>query len=87
MTYRLKLIHLKQPLLFKVKNLFFFIPNLSMIKASSITRFSESEKERRAKMAALKREKIMAQMLAMQNNFMKENGFLFEEETSKIFLH
>lgn len=35
-------------------------------------------------MAAQKREKIMAQMLAMQNNFMKENGFLFEEETSKI---
>ncbi|XP_069676845.1 E3 ubiquitin-protein ligase UBR2 isoform X3 [Periplaneta americana] len=36
------------------------------------------EKEWRAKMAAQKRAKIMAQMTAMQKNFMKENAKLFE---------
>lgn len=38
-----------------------------------------SEKERRAKLAAERRAKVMAQMIAMQNNFIKENATLFEE--------
>ncbi|KAK4886967.1 hypothetical protein RN001_003238 [Aquatica leii] len=39
----------------------------------------EDEKQRKAKLAAQKRAKIMAQMAAMQNQFMKENAKLFEE--------
>ncbi|XP_049790695.1 E3 ubiquitin-protein ligase UBR2 [Schistocerca nitens] len=39
---------------------------------------ANEEKEWRAKMAAQKRAKIMAQMTAMQKNFMKENAKLFE---------
>nr|CAD7425225.1 unnamed protein product [Timema monikensis] len=41
-------------------------------------RTAKEEKEWRAKMAAQKRAKIMAQMTAMQKNFMKENAKLFE---------
>lgn len=39
----------------------------------------DNEKERRAKLAAERRAKIMAQMTAMQNNFLRENAKLFEE--------
>lgn len=39
---------------------------------------ASEEKQWRAKMAAQKRAKIMAQMTAMQKNFMKENAKLFE---------
>ncbi|GLH05833.1 E3 ubiquitin-protein ligase UBR1 [Gryllus bimaculatus] len=42
------------------------------------------EKEWRAKMAAQKRAKIMAQMTAMQKNFMKENAKLFEATLSGL---
>ncbi|KAJ8865906.1 hypothetical protein PR048_033429 [Dryococelus australis] len=51
---------------------------------------AQEEKEWRAKMAAQKRAKIMAQMTAMQKNFMKENAKLFEatlslsSQTSKL---
>lgn len=41
-----------------------------------------SEKDRRAKLAAQRRAKILAQMAIMQNNFMKENAKLFEEANS-----
>lgn len=43
---------------------------------------AKEEKEWRAKMAAQKRAKIMAQMTAMQKNFMKENAKLFESTVS-----
>ncbi|XP_063240177.1 E3 ubiquitin-protein ligase UBR2 [Bacillus rossius redtenbacheri] len=43
---------------------------------------AQEEKEWRAKMAAQKRAKIMAQMTAMQKNFMKENAKLFEATLS-----
>ena len=43
----------------------------------------KEEKEWRAKMAAAKRAKIMAQMTAMQKNFMKENAKLFEATVSE----
>lgn len=43
-----------------------------------------SEKERRAKLAAQRREKIMAQMAAMQNSFIKENAKLFQETSSEL---
>ncbi|KAJ8971803.1 hypothetical protein NQ317_010778, partial [Molorchus minor] len=39
----------------------------------------DAEKERRAKLAAERREKLMAQMQAMQKHFIKENASLFEE--------
>jgi len=42
----------------------------------------ENDKLRRAKLAAEKRAKVMAQMEAMQNNFMKENAKLFNETES-----
>ncbi|EFA01832.1 E3 ubiquitin-protein ligase UBR2 [Tribolium castaneum] len=46
----------------------------------------DSEKERRAKLAAERRAKVMAQITAMQKTFMKENKELFEEsETSTRF--
>ncbi|PSN37650.1 E3 ubiquitin-protein ligase UBR2 [Blattella germanica] len=44
---------------------------------------AKEEKEWRAKMAAQKRAKIMAQMTAMQKNFMKENAKLFETTLSE----
>lgn len=44
----------------------------------------EDEKQRKAKLAAQRRAKIMAQMAAMQNQFMKENAKLFEETQSEI---
>ena len=45
---------------------------------------AKEEKEWRAKMAAQKRAKIMAQMTAMQKNFMKENAKLFETTVSEV---
>lgn len=48
---------------------------------------NKTDKEWRTKMAAQKRARIMAQMTAMQKNFMKENAKLFEEaalEASKV---
>ncbi|XP_017779265.1 PREDICTED: E3 ubiquitin-protein ligase UBR2 isoform X2 [Nicrophorus vespilloides] len=44
----------------------------------------DEEKERRAKKAAERRARIMAQMTAMQNNFIKENAQMFEEATSEM---
>lgn len=44
----------------------------------------DDEKERRAKLAAQKRAKIMAQMTAMQKSFMKENAKLFEESNDVV---
>ncbi|CAH1958819.1 unnamed protein product [Acanthoscelides obtectus] len=48
-------------------------------KEPSTSESTDVDKARRAKLAAEKRAKIMAQMLAMQNNFIKENASLFEE--------
>ncbi|XP_066999318.2 E3 ubiquitin-protein ligase UBR2 isoform X2 [Anabrus simplex] len=45
---------------------------------------AREEKEWRAKMAAQKRAKIMAQMTAMQKNFMKENAKLFEATVAEV---
>ncbi|XP_012250571.1 E3 ubiquitin-protein ligase UBR2 [Athalia rosae] len=48
---------------------------------------NKTDKEWRTKMAAQKRARIMAQMAAMQKNFMKENAKLFEEavlEANKV---
>ncbi|XP_022906723.2 E3 ubiquitin-protein ligase UBR2 [Onthophagus taurus] len=44
----------------------------------------DKEKERRAKLAAQRREKIMAQMAAMQNSFIKEHAKLFQETNSEL---
>ncbi|KAF5270880.1 hypothetical protein FQR65_LT05397 [Abscondita terminalis] len=57
-------------------------PSTSCIDATTSNTndvIDEDEKQRRAKLAAQKRAKIMAQMAAMQNQFMKENAKLFEE--------
>ncbi|XP_060531062.1 E3 ubiquitin-protein ligase UBR2 [Cylas formicarius] len=48
-------------------------------ECGAATENADNEKERRAKLAAEKRAKIMAQMQAMQKNFIKENAKLFEE--------
>jgi E3 ubiquitin-protein ligase UBR2 len=45
---------------------------------------AKEEKEWRAKMAAQKRAKIMAQMTAMQKTFMKENAKLFEATVFEV---
>lgn len=45
---------------------------------------ANEEKDRRAKLAAQKRAKIMAQMAALQNTFMKENAKLFEETGTEL---
>ncbi|RZB39562.1 zf-UBR and/or ClpS domain containing protein [Asbolus verrucosus] len=50
---------------------------------SSTSAIVDNEKERRAKLAAERRAKIMAQMTAMQKNFMKENAQLFEESNTE----
>lgn len=44
----------------------------------------EDEKQRKSKLAAHKRAKIMAQMTAMQNQFMKENATLFEQTETEL---
>lgn len=41
---------------------------------------ADKDKERRAKLAAEKRARVMAQMAAMQKNFMKENASMFQLE-------
>lgn len=43
-----------------------------------------TEKERRAKLAAERRAKILAQMAAQQNSFIKENAKLFEHIGTEI---
>ncbi|KAJ8942266.1 hypothetical protein NQ318_008010 [Aromia moschata] len=52
---------------------------LMLHKEPSTSEKADSEKERRAKLAAERRAKVMAQMQAMQNSFIKENASLFEE--------
>ncbi|KAF5287904.1 hypothetical protein FQA39_LY04078 [Lamprigera yunnana] len=58
-------------------------PSTSTINESSVLNsnviLDEDEKQRKAKLAAQKRAKVMAQMAAMQSQFMKENAKLFEE--------
>lgn len=56
----------------------------SVQEASQSEDSAKEEKEWRAKMAAQKRAKIMAQMTAMQKNFMKENAKLFETTVSEV---
>lgn len=53
----------------------------SVSTKESITNFEkvDNEKERRARLAAERRAKLMAQMQAMQNSFIQENATLFEE--------
>lgn len=52
--------------------------------SSTTAAVADTEKERRAKLAAQRRAKIMAHMTAMQNSFMKENAKLFEETQTNI---
>lgn len=59
-------------------------PSTPMQEASQSEDTAKEEKEWRAKMAAQKRAKIMAQMTAMQKNFMKENAKLFEAASSDV---
>lgn len=56
---------------------------LMLHKEPSTSEKGDSEKERRAKLAAERRAKLMAQMQAMQNNFIKENASLFEETSTE----
>ena len=44
----------------------------------------DNEKERRAKLAATRRAKVMAQMAAMQNSFVRENAKLFQETNLEV---
>lgn len=44
----------------------------------------DDEREKRAKLAAIRRAKIMAQMTAAQNSFMKQNKELFEETQTEL---
>ncbi|XP_047998255.1 LOW QUALITY PROTEIN: E3 ubiquitin-protein ligase UBR1 [Leguminivora glycinivorella] len=45
---------------------------------------AEAEKARRAKLAAERRAKVMAQMKAQMNNFISNNAVLFEETTTEV---
>ncbi|XP_077283397.1 ubr1 ubiquitin ligase isoform X2 [Arctopsyche grandis] len=54
-------------------------PPMETSTSESVLALQESEKEWRAKMAAQKRAKIMAHILAMQKNFMKDNAKMFED--------
>ncbi|KAE8752531.1 hypothetical protein FOCC_FOCC000653 [Frankliniella occidentalis] len=47
---------------------------------TQVQQTTDKDKEWRAKMAAEKRARVMAQMTAMQKNFMKENASLFQME-------
>ncbi|CAH1159942.1 unnamed protein product [Phaedon cochleariae] len=51
-------------------------------KEPSSSENADTEKERRSKLAAERRTKLMAQMQAMQNSFIKDNASLFEETGS-----
>ena len=44
----------------------------------------EAEKKRKAKVAAQRRARIMAQMADMQKNFIKENADLFENTSTEL---
>lgn len=46
--------------------------------------FTDAEKVRRAKLAAERRAKVMAQMKAQMNNFISNNATLFEETTTEV---
>lgn len=60
------------------------VPSTPLQETSPAEDTAKEEKEWRAKMAAQKRAKIMAQMTAMQKNFMKENAKLFETTVSEV---
>lgn len=45
---------------------------------------ADAEKERRAKLAAERRVKLMAQMKAQMNNFISKNATLFEETNTEV---
>ncbi|PZC74297.1 hypothetical protein B5X24_HaOG207989 [Helicoverpa armigera] len=47
---------------------------------------AEAEKARRAKLAAERRAKVMAQMKTQMNNFISNNATLFEETTTEVFI-
>lgn len=44
----------------------------------------EEDKKRKAELAAKRRAKIMAQMSAMQKNFIKDNAELFEHTSTEL---
>ncbi|XP_022823526.1 E3 ubiquitin-protein ligase UBR1 isoform X2 [Spodoptera litura] len=48
------------------------------------TETAEAEKSRRAKLAAERRAKLMAQMQTQMNNFISKNATLFEETTTEV---
>ncbi|KAJ8911051.1 hypothetical protein NQ315_004698 [Exocentrus adspersus] len=54
----------------------------SMLEPSTSEK-GDSEKERRARLAAERRAKLMAQMQAQQNSFIKENASLFKETSTE----
>nr|XP_023026641.1 E3 ubiquitin-protein ligase UBR2-like [Leptinotarsa decemlineata] len=54
---------------------------LVMEKEATTSKTPDTEKERRSKLAADRRAKVMAQMQAMQNSFITKNASLFEETT------
>lgn len=60
------------------------VPSTLLQETSQSEGTAKEEKEWRAMMAAQKRAKIMAQMTAMQKNFMKENAKLFETTVSEV---
>lgn len=63
------------------------VPSTSSMDTTATTLIipeEDDEKQRKAKLAAQKRAKIMAQMAAMQNQFMKENAKLFEEAQAEL---
>ena len=45
---------------------------------------AEAKRKKKAAVAAQRREKIMAQMSAMQKNFIKENAELFENTSTEL---
>lgn len=46
--------------------------------------YPDAEKARRAKLAAERRAKVMAQMKAQMNNFISNNATLFQETTTEV---
>ena len=49
-------------------------------RMSEISQYDEDEKERKARLAKMKREKIMAQMNAMQKAFIQSNAQFMQME-------
>lgn len=58
--------------------------NLCVVSLQTVRDKDKAERKRKAEMARLRREKIMAQMSEMQKHFINENKELFQQSLEEL---